>query len=125
MTESNHTTTPESSAAGKESLHTPTPWSFRDNIGLDGQHYYHSIHDQDGNYIVSTWASPHEANAAFIVRAANSHDALLAACRAAQPLMILAHAAGAKAGDAEWVKHFGDTLDAMSAAIALAEGGAA
>ena len=49
--------------------HTPTPW-----------HQYASgtmIHGADGYYIGVTQSKTPEADAAFIVRAVNSHDALV------------------------------------------------
>lgn len=68
------------------SKHTPTPWAFEpDHSKRDGSQFIFSDADRD------TWVATAEnretngaeasANAAFIVRACNSHDALVAALR--------------------------------------------
>src|SRR5258708_33287008 len=56
----------------KESTHTPTPWS------LEGVYFSH-YNDKDER--VSIWSSVHTDDAAFIVRAVNSHEALVEAIK--------------------------------------------
>ena len=70
-------------AAGK-AAHTPTPWSVRASRNDEG--YGLLICDEDQTILagMDTWLGPTpeaemEANAAFIVRACNSHAALVEA----------------------------------------------
>ena len=85
--------------------HTPTPWQFDndDILGPDGR-LIAAMADDDGvpfrNEI---------ANAAFIVRAVNTHGKLLAACKA---LLDIANFNDLSNTDAKWI----------SDAIAKAEG---
>ena len=72
-------------AAGK-AAHTPTPWSVRAARNDEG--YGLLICDEDQTILagMDTWLGPTpeaemEANAAFIVRACNSHAALVEALR--------------------------------------------
>lgn len=52
--------------------YTPGPWVIRDdNYGEGSTNLYHSIHDHEGSYIVSTWSAPHEGNARLISQAPN------------------------------------------------------
>ena len=64
------------------SKHTPTPWhSFGPIIHHNGQHVAHVVNNErhpDGD----TGSPEQRANAEFIVRACNSFDDLLAACKA-------------------------------------------
>ena len=66
------------------SKHTPTPWhSFGPIIHHNGQHVAHVVNNErhpDGD----TGSPEQRANAEFIVQACNSHDDLLAACKAVQ-----------------------------------------
>ena len=86
--------------------HTPTPWKLN-NDSCSGSF--------GGVYIFSTesWAGPRDhdfANAAYIVCAANAHDALVAAARRALELLIGASALTAS-----------DVRTALRVALALAE----
>jgi len=53
--------------------HTPTPWS----------RYKNAAHGPEGDcvFVCNGIDSPNDANAEFIVRAVNSHEALLAAAK--------------------------------------------
>ena len=91
---------------GAEQTHTPTPWTL--NAERE------KIEDADGEFVTRLSLSRYhddradpiaEANAAFIVRACNSHDELVAALRALlrdgehdDDAINAAHAALAKAG---------------------------
>lgn len=57
----------------KKTTHTPTPWTTFQSQGENG-----AITDGNGNVIAEGLT---EENAAFIVRAVNSHEALLEAAK--------------------------------------------
>jgi hypothetical protein len=69
--------------------HTPTPWT----VMADGRHIVRNT--KDGTTIVADCGEPsrhfvkepEKGNAAFIVRACNSHEALVAALKAAMPAL--------------------------------------
>jgi hypothetical protein len=67
-------------ANAPQTQHTPTPWSFRE--GSD-PHQQSQIYGDDGKTIAITYSDEDGSNAALIVRAVNSHEELLAACKAA------------------------------------------
>jgi hypothetical protein len=73
--------------------------------------------DADGAYITPEIREP--ANAAFIVRACNSHDDLLAACRLVKAFMDLEIADG---DDGLWTDSYRELHESCCAAIAKAEG---
>ena len=56
--------------------HTPTPWMMTETQDQAGGAQVSSRPDGFGN-IATCWLSNADANAAFIVRAANSHEALV------------------------------------------------
>ena len=59
-----------------ETTHAPTPWTIDDHRVLD-------IRDSNGESVARVWrSSPRETNAELIVRAVNSHQALLDALEA-------------------------------------------
>ncbi len=76
--------------SGKMAEHTPTPWTYRSKVHDD----WGWIRDADGNLAATardgrvwlehfdsyraTKTDPYEPNAAFIVKAVNNHDALVA-----------------------------------------------
>jgi len=79
----NPTQSPTNPHAAGKAAHTPTPWSVRASRNDEG--YGLLICDEDQTILagMDTWLGPTpeaemEANAAFIVRACNSHEALLA-----------------------------------------------
>ena len=63
--------------------HTPTPWidetASNPLSSTDGRHYIWSDMDNENDKCVAI--VPDEANAAFIVRACNAHDELVATMR--------------------------------------------
>lgn len=80
-------------------IHTPTPW--RVGQTRDGEETFIAIYNDPEQVKIArveTWIGEQEraeaeANAALIVRAVNSHAALVAACEAAIPVILDAHAA--------------------------------
>jgi hypothetical protein len=87
-----------------ETKHSPTPWTHQPGLLLAA----------DGHEVASLFAENFRGNSEFIVRAVNSHERLLAACKAAE--------------DALSGKHFSDrtdtddiVLDELRNAIAAAE----
>lgn len=80
----NPTQSPTNPHAAGKAAHTPTPWSVRASRNDEG--YGLLICDEDQTILagMDTWLGPTpeaemEANAAFIVRACNSHAALVEA----------------------------------------------
>ena len=99
--------------------HTPTPWRYRPNHyddwgwikGPDGRltATARSSGEYDGDEHRAAGTDPYEANAAFIVKCVNSHDALVKAleniCGAAEhcgdedaPVVVAARAVLARVG---------------------------
>ena len=102
--------------------HTPTPWVYEGRIspsgwGLTGMWAgdQQVFGDQPG--WDSQWEPPRKEDAAFIVRACNSYDQLLAACKAALPVLIEACEQWSNGEDCYTL-----ALEKTEAAIAAAEG---
>lgn len=98
----------------KGTIHTPTPWkvSIGDTqtiIGPDGQ-CTAIAHGPQGEW--GKVGAEHRANAAFIVRAVNAHEELLAAARAVNQAFSRSPFTDARE----------DALQRLSDAIAKAEG---
>ena len=98
--------------------HTPTPWKIDDNNSLPLGVIADNA-DGDGIAEIGKRNSENLANASFIVRAVNSHDALVAAVATAHELLTDSLRASADNDTA-------DTIDAvlieMNKALKLAEG---
>jgi len=99
-----------------QAAHTPTPWKFEDEYvradALNG--------DEGGNIVADVYTRPShshspemEANAAFIVRAVNAHDALVEALE----IMV-----GSYEDRQCWPGKKDVLLDKMNAVLALAKG---
>lgn len=120
-------TPPErATAAGHEVIrteHSPLPWQMkRAALPVDGE-YDFAIYDEPHGVIAEVFGRsgtsvfpPAVANAAFIVRACNSHAELLAALKAL--LHEVSESGNAYARDFGWPR----ATDAARAAIAKAEG---
>jgi len=103
----------------QKATHTPTPWKLKTEDHLDGASLY-----SNEVYITSLEGdnNPHQqklgflpvdeqkANAAFIVRAVNSFEALLKACKKASFVMET------------MASRFPETVELLDKAIAQAEG---
>lgn len=105
--------------------HTPTPWKVCDIAVNDQWHVGSTIgaaDPADGRRVcdVSRIPANYQANAAFIVRACNAHDALVAALKESQAALVAwKHSYEAQSGtlayiDAQW--------KANNEALAQAEG---
>jgi len=100
----------------EEPQHTPTPWKVNKSMSM-GQPLLEISSDEHIFWIAGVGAPDEdrqlaEANAAFIVRSCNSHEALVGACEAARPdLVAYSNSYG---GD------YLASLQAVDAALALA-----
>ena len=124
-----------------EQKHTPTPWTFEyDNYGNGGFDEWHLLLGADGEAVGKIYigdappanAPPGYANTDFVLRAVNSHEALveaaglaLAACKLEVCEMIsLPIAARIVSKDLrDRLNAFKAIVDALGAALAKAEGG--
>lgn len=108
--------------------HSPLPWkSTAWERGGEQVHDECAIHDANGEWVgdtvidhdssTATSATPH-ANAAFIVNAVNSHDDLLAACKA----ILCAPSIGSNGPGSITLEVQTYRLNQLRAAIAKAEG---
>jgi hypothetical protein len=88
--------------------HTPTPWNYGPSIRKED---FTDIISKDDERLI--FSVRDNANAVFIVRAVNSHEALLEACKEAITLCV-AYQFKAKV--------FQNTLDVLEKAIAKTEG---
>jgi hypothetical protein len=68
-----------------KSEHTPTPWHIEQ--ARDGHFMIHETEGKSGVHEISLAHVKEERNAAFIVRAVNAHEELLATLRTAKGLM--------------------------------------
>lgn len=101
------------------SEHTPTPWYWtkvieRNFDGSGGDAW--PIYKKDGRYAHPATAN-NESDAAFIVRAVNSHDALVAA------LELFERQWNACGPNSDFGRHFGNVRDVVRAALASAREG--
>ncbi|NOV17849.1 hypothetical protein E5S70_17500 [Ensifer adhaerens] len=115
-----------------EMKHTPLPWKVVSQPNFDNGNVYTSIQpvnvDEEAmkplammngefhvcrmSHTAASWRFDyHRANAAFIVKAVNAHDALLEACRCA-----LGHLTGNMDGDMD----LGDPVELLRAAVSKA-----
>ena len=98
--------------------HTPLPWHFQDEyIRADSENM-----DDSGNVVADVYCKPStthaeimEANAAFIVRACNSHDELVAALESMMPERI-------GYGQSMSIDMYLNAVDKARAALAKAKG---
>ncbi len=63
-----------------QTQHTPTPWHTEQ--ASDGHFMIHETEGKSGVHEISLAHVKEERNAAFIVRAVNAHEELLATCQA-------------------------------------------
>ena len=68
----------------KMQAHTPTPWMIRPDYSSE---YKYHLWNEDGNFPDDTSPEAMDANAGFIMRAVNSHDAMLKALISALPII--------------------------------------
>jgi len=109
--------------------HTPTPWHVSTNPGGPGdQPAFPSVRDASGakhGYdIVAMPCGNSEtvtANAAFIVRACNAHDDLLACCKWIHAIVGSSRDGGTSWQDLEHELDATDWANKIEAALALAE----
>lgn len=95
--------------------HTPTPYSYTHNAGTQGDYviYNESMITEDKPGAIAGYAAT-EANAALIVRAVNSHDALVEAAQLARDFMA------SIAGNDALTDNEQQVYDACTAALKLA-----
>ena len=109
---------PAAATDARGSAHTPGPWLLSGNNRTVG--FYRTLRDRESGTEIPQFCAvanvfertgDTEANAAFIVRACNSHDDLVAAARSAE---LILDVLDDRLGDA--------ALSRLRAAIAKAEG---
>ena len=106
--------------------HTPTPWVARSSGPRSA--YFSVIAESDRRQVCSVVPRLHgsscsewEANAEFIVRACNSHDALLAAAHHCEELMMNAENAKGGAFQEMWFRLSKYAKDELRGAIDAAK----
>lgn len=109
--------------AHTQTAHTPTPWHVATNPGGPGdQPAFPSVRDssglKDGEDIICMPLGDSDtvkANAAFIVRAVNAHDDLLAACQALLKVADSCSRFAEEMPSHEWARYLEATEQARAA----------
>jgi len=107
-----------------EAKHTPTPWSFVEYDSPSGPYFLllSGSWDIAHNRHSSRDAGTERANAAFIIRAANSYGALLEACKVVIHCVVPCSEQIDERGCRVCTGWLHEVLPQVRAAIALAEG---
>jgi hypothetical protein len=101
------------------SEHTPTPWES--NFNRIESKDDHGV-DNDGWMIAECIGPEQEANAEFIVRACNAHDALVAACEKIEKLRSDLLEGATSMDEGALLTEGADAFDDIEAALKLAKG---
>jgi hypothetical protein len=100
-------------------MHTPTPWYQIKPEQSNGFVYVYKESPDIGE-VCTCYCGDQEANAAFIVQACNSHDALVEACKAALELVKRDVTDEGRTLTGEWMA---EVYAKLRAALSAAEAG--